>query len=171
MQEPFAQLIERTFSSTERTVIYRLIRSPQHVRHFASDPIPTDTLQRILNAAWCGASVGGQPPGQVILITSPALRTEITSVVHASQAGEAPRLSPRRSPRASWSLSSERMIAYLCLGFPQEFHRRRARKFAGWCPRRGLDTPIYNNVWGRLCELFPAPRVTFDDHDDSRQSE
>ena len=44
MQEPFAQLIECTFSSAERTVIYRLIRSPQHVRHFASDPIPTDTV-------------------------------------------------------------------------------------------------------------------------------
>ena len=31
-----------------------------------------------------------------------------------------------------------------------------------WC---GLDTLIYNDVWGKLCELFPAPRVTFDDHD------
>jgi 5,6-dimethylbenzimidazole synthase len=246
MQEPFAQLIERTFSSAERTVIYRLIRSLQHVRHFASDPIPTDTLQRILDAAWYGSSARGQAPGQVILITSPALRTEITSVVHASNAGEASRLAPRRSPRVFWSHSSEHMteaplhlavtyergrgsargidlapvpamaiysicqemhnlwlascaeglgiewvklsneglvarllklphvvqlIAYLCLGFPQEFHRRRARKAAGWCPRRGLDTLIYNNVWGRLCELFPAPRVTFDDHDHPRQSE
>ena len=44
MQEPFAQLIERTFSRAARTVIYRLIRSPPHVRHFASDPIPTDTF-------------------------------------------------------------------------------------------------------------------------------
>jgi nitroreductase len=58
MQEPFAQLIERTCSSAERTVIYRLIRSPQHVRHFASDPIPTDTLQRIVEVAWYGSSVG-----------------------------------------------------------------------------------------------------------------
>jgi 5,6-dimethylbenzimidazole synthase len=107
MQEPITQLIERTVSSAERTVIYRLIRSPQHVRHFASDPIPTDTLQRILDAAWYGSSVGGQAPGQVIPITSPALRTQITSVVHASNAGEASRLSPRRSPRASWSLRSD----------------------------------------------------------------
>jgi hypothetical protein len=44
MQEPFAQSIELTFSSAERTVIYRSIRSPRHVRHFASDPITTDTL-------------------------------------------------------------------------------------------------------------------------------
>ena len=109
MQEPFAQLIERTFGSAERTVIYRLIRSSRHVRHFASDPIPTDTLQRILDAAWYGQSVGGRAPGQVFLITSPALHTKITSVVHASHTGDASRLSHHRSPRASWSLTSERM--------------------------------------------------------------
>ena len=108
MQEPFAQLIERTLSGTERTVIYRLIRSPRHVRHFASDPIPTDPLQRILDVAWYGQAVGGLAPGQVFLITSPALHTKITSVVHASHAGDAARLSHHRSPRASWSLTSER---------------------------------------------------------------
>jgi hypothetical protein len=31
-----------------------------------------------------------------------------------------------------------------------------------WC---GLDTLIYNDMWGKLCKLFSAPRVTFDDHD------
>jgi hypothetical protein len=108
MQEPFAQLIERTLSGAERTVLYRLIRSPRHVRHFASDPIPTDPLQRILDDAWYGQSVGGRAPGQVFLITSPALHTKITSVVHASHAGDASRLSHHRSPRASWSLTSER---------------------------------------------------------------
>jgi hypothetical protein len=109
MQEPFAQLIERTYSGAERTVIYRLIRSPRHVRHFASDPIPTDPLQRILDAAWYGQAVGGRAPGQVFLDTSPALHTKIISVVHASHAGDAARLSHHRSPRASWSLTSERM--------------------------------------------------------------
>ena len=98
MQEPFAQLIERTFGSAERTVIYRLIRSPRHVRHFASDPIPTDPLQRILDAAWYGQSVGGRAHGQVFLIMSPALHTKITSVVHASYAGDASR--PFSSPFA-----------------------------------------------------------------------
>jgi 5,6-dimethylbenzimidazole synthase len=62
------------------------------------------------------------------------------------------------------------LIAYVCPGFPQEFHRRRARKAAGWHSRRGLDPPIYNDVWGRLCELFPVPKVTFDDHDYPEQS-
>src|SRR5262245_58777007 len=107
MQEPFAQLIERTLSGAERTVIYRLIRSPRHVRHFASDPIPTDPLQRFRDAAWYGQSVGGRAPGQVVLVTSPALHTKITSVVHASHAGDASRLSHHHLPRASY-LTSER---------------------------------------------------------------
>jgi hypothetical protein len=84
-------------------VIYRLIRAP------VCPPLrlrshPDGYLAAHLDAAWYGSSVGGQAPGQVILITSPALRTEITSVVHARNAGEASWLSPHRSPRASWSL-------------------------------------------------------------------
>jgi len=51
MQEPLVHLIERTFSAAERSVIYRLIRGCRQVRHFAADPIPMDTLQRILDAA------------------------------------------------------------------------------------------------------------------------
>ena len=81
MQEPFAQLIERTFGSAERTVIYRLIRSSRHVRHFASDPIPTDTLQRILDASWHGTSVGGLSPEQLMLIPSSALCAAITAIL------------------------------------------------------------------------------------------
>ena len=81
MQELFVQLIERIVSSAERTVIYRLIRSPRHVRHFASDPIPTDTLQRILDAAWYGTSVGGLAPEQPMLIPSSALCAAITAIM------------------------------------------------------------------------------------------
>jgi nitroreductase len=172
MQEPFAQLIKRTLSGAKRTVLYRLIRSPRHVRHFASDPIPTDTLQRILDTAWYGQSVGGRAPGQVFLITSPALHTKITSVVHASCAGDASR--PFSSPFAKSvlepyirthggstvaSCGDVRSLAWWCA-------RARPGTSAGdghlWC---GLDTLIYNDVWGKLSELFPAPRVTFDDHD------
>jgi hypothetical protein len=37
-------------------------------------------------------------------------------------------------------------------------------------PRGGLDTLIYNNMWGRLCELFHGQTVTFDDHHHPEQS-
>jgi len=38
MHEPLAQLLERTFSATEREVIYRLIHGCGEVRRFATDP-------------------------------------------------------------------------------------------------------------------------------------
>jgi hypothetical protein len=62
MQEPLAHLIERTFSAAERGVIYRVIRSRRHVRHFAADPIPMETLWRIFDAAMYVPSARGKPP-------------------------------------------------------------------------------------------------------------
>src|SRR5918996_2392914 len=46
-----------------------------------------------------------------------------------------------------------------------KFRRRRARTAGGWRPRRGLDTLIYNDRWGRLCQCFLTTRVSFDDYD------
>ena len=78
MQKLFVQSTERIVSSAERPVTYRLIRSPRHVRHVAADPIPMDTLQRILDASWYGTSVGGLAPEQPMLIPSSALCAAIT---------------------------------------------------------------------------------------------
>ncbi|HEX9868169.1 MAG TPA: nitroreductase family protein [Candidatus Tectomicrobia bacterium] len=81
MREPLAQLLERTFSAAEREVIYRLIRGCGQVRHFATDPIPRETLQRILDVALDVPFVGNLPPWHIILVTSPALRANITAAV------------------------------------------------------------------------------------------
>jgi 5,6-dimethylbenzimidazole synthase len=81
MHEPLAQLLERTFSATEREVIYRLIRGCGQVRHFATDPIPMETLQRILDAALDAPFVGEVPPWNIIVVTSLALRAHITAAV------------------------------------------------------------------------------------------
>ena len=62
MHEPLAQLLERTFSAAERDVIYRLIRGCWQIRHFAADPIPMETLQRILDAALDAPFVGDKTP-------------------------------------------------------------------------------------------------------------
>ena len=48
MTERFVDLMDRTFSATEREVIYRLIRSRRDIRQFAPDPIPPEALLRIL---------------------------------------------------------------------------------------------------------------------------
>jgi 5,6-dimethylbenzimidazole synthase len=76
-----AQLLERTFSAAEREVIYRLIRGCGQVRHFATDPIPRETLQRILDAALDAPFVRDMPPWHIILVTSPALRASITAAL------------------------------------------------------------------------------------------
>ena len=93
MHEPLAQLLERTFSAAEREVIYRLIRGCGRVRHFAADPIPMETLQRILDAALDAPFVGGMPPWHLILVTSAALRAHIMAAVeegHESDASTRP---------------------------------------------------------------------------------
>ena len=96
MHEPLAQLLERTYSAAEREVIYRLIRGGGQVRHFAADPIPMETLQRILDAALDAPFVGGMPPWQLILVTSPALRARITAAVGEGRGRDA---SPRPDDR------------------------------------------------------------------------
>jgi len=93
MHEPLAQLLERTYSAAEREVIYRLIRGCGQVRHFAADPIPMETLQRILDAALDAPFVGDRPPWHIILVTSAALRAHIMAAVaegHESDASTRP---------------------------------------------------------------------------------
>src|SRR5919108_4701392 len=218
MQEPLAHLIEQTFSAAERGVTYRLIRSRRHVRHFAADPIPPDTLLRILEATLYAPFVGGMPPWHVILITSPALRAKITAAVEPRHKGDAYARLDHGGRGGSGPLTFERMaeaplhlaitydrgrggpvvldrelgptmdiyhiclaiqnmwlaacaeglgvewvrlsddgavtrflelpsgvqlIAYLCLGVPQEFHVRPRRAAVEWRSRKRLDSLIY----------------------------
>jgi 5,6-dimethylbenzimidazole synthase len=89
MREPLAQLLERTFSAAEREVIYRVIRGCGQVRHFATDPIPRETLQRILDAALDAPFVRDMPPWHIILVTSPALRANITAAVEEGRERDA----------------------------------------------------------------------------------
>ena len=89
MHEPLAQLLERTYSAAEREVIYRLIRGCWQIQHFAADPIPLETLQRILDAARDAPFVGDRTPWNIILVTSPALRANITAAVEEDSESDA----------------------------------------------------------------------------------
>jgi 5,6-dimethylbenzimidazole synthase len=221
MREPLAQLLKRTFSAAEREGIYCLIRSCGQVRHFATDPIPRETLQRILDAALDVPFVRDLPPWHIILVTSPALRANITAVVkrsherdastgpnecgselfgpltreHLAEAplhlpvtydlGRGGSVRPGRALRPSmhtyhicWAIqnlwlaacaeglavewirladdgavarllalpSRVQIIAYLCLGIPQEFHLRSRREAGAWRALRGLDSRIYTDI-------------------------
>ena len=109
MHEPLAQLLERTYSAAEREVIYRLIRGGGQVRHFAADPIPMETLQRILDAALDAPFVGGMPPWHLILVTSPALRARITAAVGEGRGRDSSPRPDDRGQARSITLTRERL--------------------------------------------------------------
>jgi 5,6-dimethylbenzimidazole synthase len=109
MHEPLAQLLERTFSAAEREVIYRLIRGCGRVRHFAADPIPMETLQRILDAALDAPFVGEMPPWHIILVTSPALRAHIMAAVEEGHESDASTRPDGRGYGLSGAFTRERL--------------------------------------------------------------
>jgi 5,6-dimethylbenzimidazole synthase len=66
------------FDPAERDAVYRAIRSRRDVRdEFRPDPVPDDTLRRILEAAHCAPSVGLSQPWTFIVIRDRAVREKI----------------------------------------------------------------------------------------------
>ena len=65
------------FNSQERASFYRLIGARRDVRQFRSDPIPSDVLQRVLNAAHAAPSVGLMQPWNFLVIQSMEIRQQI----------------------------------------------------------------------------------------------
>jgi 5,6-dimethylbenzimidazole synthase len=155
MTERLVDLMDRTFSATEREVIYRLIRSRRDIRQFAPDPIPPETLLRILEAAHHAPSVGFMQPWNFILITSPRLRAQVKALFEAINEGEAHRVADQsrqqlyRSLKLEGLLESPLNIAVTC-------DRRRGAPFVlGRTPVP--DTDVYStclaiqNMWLAAC--------------------
>lgn len=229
MVERFVDLMDRTFSATERETIYRLIRSRRDIRQFAPDPIPPETLLRILEAAHHAPSVGFMQPWNFILITSSRLRGQIKALFEETNTDEACQVQDDAKQQLYRSLKLEgllesplniavtcdrrrgspfvlgrapvpntdvystclaiqnmwlaaraegigigwvsildygkverllrlpegiQLIAYLCIGFPQEFRAQPMLEEVGWRSRLRLDGLIYRDVWGQSCELL-----------------
>jgi 5,6-dimethylbenzimidazole synthase len=155
MLERFVDLMDRTFSATEREAIYRLIRSRRDVRQFAPDPIPPETLLRIIEAAHHAPSVGFMQPWNFILITSPHLRLHIKALFEEINEGEAHQVADEdrqqlyRSLKLEGLLEAPMNIAVTC-------DRRRGRPFVlGRAPVP--DTDVYStclaiqNMWLAAC--------------------
>jgi 5,6-dimethylbenzimidazole synthase len=155
MTERLVDLMDRTFSATEREVIYRLIRSRRDIRQFAPDPIPPEALRRILEAAHHAPSVGFMQPWNFIVITSPHLRTRIKALFEEINVGETHRVTDRsrqqlyRSLKLEGLLESPMNLAVTC-------DRRRGKPFVlGRTPVP--DTDIYStclaiqNMWLAAC--------------------
>jgi 5,6-dimethylbenzimidazole synthase len=65
------------FSESEKAALYRAIFERRDCRRFRHDPIPAETLTRILNAAHHAPSVGFMQPWDFILIADPIRRERI----------------------------------------------------------------------------------------------
>ncbi len=85
------------FSPDEVAAVYRAIAERRDMRHFLSDPIDTETLKRLLQAAHLAPSVGFMQPWRFIRITDPGLRKEIYEVVDKERLNTADALAERRS--------------------------------------------------------------------------
>lgn len=65
------------YSELEVAAVYRTISERRDMRHFRTEPVRPDILQRLLEAAHQGPSVGFMQPWRFMRITDPALRKQI----------------------------------------------------------------------------------------------
>ena len=65
------------FSDDEKAAVYRTIFERRDIRRFRPDPVPTATLERILDAAHHAPSVGFMQPWNFIVVRGGETRTKI----------------------------------------------------------------------------------------------
>jgi 5,6-dimethylbenzimidazole synthase len=73
------------FTADQKQSVYDVIRKRRDVRAFKSDPIPDDTLARILSAAHQAGSVGFMQPWNFILVRESKIRRSIWEHVNAER--------------------------------------------------------------------------------------
>jgi 5,6-dimethylbenzimidazole synthase len=73
------------YSDAERAAVYRVIAERRDMRHFISDPIPAEVLQRVLHAAHQAPSVGLMQPWRFIRISDAKLREQIHALVESER--------------------------------------------------------------------------------------
>jgi 5,6-dimethylbenzimidazole synthase len=84
-----------TYTEAERAAIYRVIYERRDMRHFLPDPIASELLTRLLQAAHHAPSVGFMQPWRFIRITQPELRTKIHDLVEQERIATAKALHER----------------------------------------------------------------------------
>ena len=68
------------FSAADREVFYRVIERRRDVRAFRPDPIPSETLYRILGAAHHAPSVGLMQPWNFIVIQDADTKARVKEI-------------------------------------------------------------------------------------------
>ncbi len=77
------------FSEGERAAVYRAIHTRRDVRAYLPDPVPTDLLGRVLDAAHHAPSVGFMQPWNFLLVEDAGLRRHVYEHVRATSADAA----------------------------------------------------------------------------------
>jgi 5,6-dimethylbenzimidazole synthase len=88
---------DHEFTAAEAAAVYRAIALRRDMRHFRPDPVPTDTLDRLLQAAHLAPSVGFMQPWRFVRVTDRALRRSIYDLVETERQRTADELGGRRA--------------------------------------------------------------------------
>lgn len=107
------------YSEIERAAIYRAIYERRDMRHFLPNPIASELLTRLLQAAHHAPSVGFMQPWRFIRITRPELRTAIHALVEQERIATAKALNEREDEFMKLKVEGilecgEILIAALC---------------------------------------------------------
>jgi 5,6-dimethylbenzimidazole synthase len=85
------------FSADDVAAVYRAIALRRDMRHFRPDPVPPETLERLLQAAHLAPSVGFMQPWRFVRVTDPALRRSLHELVESERQRTADELGSRRA--------------------------------------------------------------------------
>lgn len=79
-----------TFTPADREAVYRAIRTRRDTRAYLPDPVPSDVLARVLDAAHHAPSVGFMQPWSFVVVTDPDARRRVYEHVRdtSSEAGK-----------------------------------------------------------------------------------
>jgi nicotinate-nucleotide--dimethylbenzimidazole phosphoribosyltransferase len=84
-----------SYSAAERDLVHRVIAERRDIRRFRPDPVPDDTLRRVLEAAHRAPSVGLMQPWRFIVVRDPATRAAVRNVAQRERLRQAARFDER----------------------------------------------------------------------------
>jgi nitroreductase len=147
-----------SFSDSEKEGLYKAIFSRRDVRsHFITGKnIPDALIFRILNAAHHAPSVGFSQPWNFIVIKDESIRKQVKDsflIEHRKSISILEQYDNKQRKEKYLSLKLEgipeniKLVAYLCLGYVEEFADKPDLEKAGWLPRLELDKVVYYDQW------------------------
>lgn len=87
--------VSHRYPQAQIDAVYRVIRERRDMRHFLPEPVAPELLERLLQAAHLGPSVGFMQPWRFIRIRSAALRQQIHALVEQERIATAHALAQR----------------------------------------------------------------------------